>query len=138
MIARSFGIGGGGGLRGDVRDERRAGFGDDDAAAREEVRREFWPKFRRFAAELPFAEELLAAYFCAFDRDTPRRVQVILISALAYFVLPFDFIPDMLPVIGFTDDAAVLATAVRMVTAHIGPEHRDAARRVLTRARAAW
>lgn len=112
----------------------------DDAAAfsREQsrVRREFWPKFRRFAARLPFAEDLVAAYFCAFDRNTPRRVQVALIGALAYFVLPFDFIPDMLPLIGFTDDAAVLATAIRLVSAHIGPQHRDAARRVVARAAA--
>jgi uncharacterized membrane protein YkvA (DUF1232 family) len=112
----------------------------DDAAAfsREQsrVRREFWPKFRRFAARVPFAEDLVAAYFCAFDRNTPRRVQVALIGALAYFVLPFDFIPDMLPLIGFTDDAAVLATAIRLVSAHIGPQHREAARSVVARAAA--
>src|SRR5260221_7116406 len=110
---------------------------DDASVAREEarVRREFWPKFRRFAARLPFAEDLVTAYFCAFDRDTPRRVQVALIGALAYFVLPFDFVPDMLPFIGFTDDAAVLATAIRVVAAHITPEHRDAARRLLAQAR---
>src|SRR6266446_5570070 len=111
---------------------------DDASVAREEaqVRREFWPKFRRFAARLPFAEDLVTAYFCAFDRDTPRRVQVALIGALAYFVLPFDFIPDMLPLVGFTDDAAVLATAIRLVAVHITPPHRDAARRVLARAAA--
>jgi uncharacterized membrane protein YkvA (DUF1232 family) len=111
---------------------------DDAALAREKsrLRREFWPKFRRFAARLPFAEDLVAAYFCAFDRNTPRRVQVALIGALAYFVLPFDFIPDMLPLIGFTDDAAVLATVIRLVAVHIGPQHREAARRVLARAAA--
>ncbi len=108
---------------------------DATALAREKikVRREFWPKFKRFAARLPFAEDLVAAYFCAFDRDTPRRVQVALIGALAYFVLPFDFIPDMMPLIGFTDDAAVLATAIRLVAVHITPLHREAARRVLAR-----
>ena len=107
---------------------------EDDFAVRREtsrVRREFWPKFRRFAANLPFAEDLVTAYFCAFDRDTPRQVRVALIGALAYFVLPFDFIPDMLPFIGFTDDAAVLATAIRLVCVHIRPQHREAARRVL-------
>jgi uncharacterized membrane protein YkvA (DUF1232 family) len=108
-------------------------LGDNEKAAHEEarVRREFWSKFRRFAARLPFAEDLVAAYFCAFDRNTPRKVQVALIGALAYFVLPFDFIPDMLPLIGFADDAAVLATAMRLVSAHIGPQHREAARRVI-------
>jgi uncharacterized membrane protein YkvA (DUF1232 family) len=118
--------------------EMHGSAGSDEAeAARDEarVRRGFWPKLRRVAARLPFAEELLAAYFCAFDRQTPRRVQAVLLGALAYFVLPFDFVPDMLPLIGFTDDAAVLATAIKIVTAHITPEHRDAARRVLAQAR---
>jgi uncharacterized membrane protein YkvA (DUF1232 family) len=111
--------------------------GSDEAkAARDEarVRRDFWPKLRRTAARLPFAEDLVAAYYCAFDRRTPRRVQMILLGALAYFVLPFDFVPDMLPILGFTDDAAVLATALRVVAAHITPEHRDAARRLLAQA----
>src|SRR5882724_7094667 len=129
MFRRTFGMGFG--SRGV--DDVGVNFGDDTTAAREagRVRREFWPKFRRFAARLPFAEDLVAAYFCAFDRNTPRRVQVALIGALAYFVLPFDFIPDMLPLIGFTDDAAVLATAIRLVAVHITPQHRDAARRAL-------
>ena len=39
----------------------------------------------------------------------------------------------MLPVLGFTDDAAVLATAIRMVSSHITPEHRDAARKAMAR-----
>ena len=107
------------------------------ARVRSYVRRGFWTKLRRVASALPFAEDLLAAYYCAFDRDTPRPVQAALIGALAYFVLPFDVIPDMLPVLGFTDDAAVLATAIRLVAVHIRPEHREAARRILARAAAA-
>lgn len=99
------------------------------------LRRAFWAKMKRFAARLPFAEDLLAAYYCAFDRQTPRHVQVSLLGALAYFVLPFDFVPDLLPVLGFTDDAAVLATAIRMVASHIRPEHRDAAKAALARLR---
>ena len=42
-------------------------------------------------------------------------------------------IPDMIPVLGFTDDAAVLATALRMVATHIRPEHRAAARQAIER-----
>ena len=108
---------------------------DVPTLAREQayVRRGFWSKLRRFAATLPFAEDLLAAYYCAFDRDTPRHVQAALIGALAYFVLPFDIIPDMMPVLGFTDDAAVLATAVKLVSSHMRPEHRDAARQAIAR-----
>jgi len=97
------------------------------------VRKNFWIKLKRVAVKLPFAEDLLAAYYCAFDRETPRHVQAALLGAIAYFVLPFDFVPDMLPVLGFTDDAAVLATAIRMVSSHIRPEHREAAHAALTR-----
>jgi uncharacterized membrane protein YkvA (DUF1232 family) len=103
------------------------------AEDRERVRRRFKAKFKRFAAKLPFAEDLLAAYYCAFDRQTPRHVQLSLLAALAYFVLPFDFMPDLLPVLGFTDDAAVLVTALRLVAANIRPDHREAARLALTR-----
>jgi uncharacterized membrane protein YkvA (DUF1232 family) len=115
--------------------EHTMGFGPADRLAkdRESVRKRFWVKFKRVAASLPFAEDLLAAYYCAFDKQTPRHVQATLLGALAYFILPFDFIPDMMPVLGFTDDAAVLATAIRLVASHITPEHRDAARAALKR-----
>lgn len=99
------------------------------------VRRDFWAKMKQVAAKLPFAEDLFAAYYCAFDRQTPRHVQAALLGALAYFILPFDFIPDVMPVLGFTDDAAVLATAIRLVSSHILPDHRNAARDALARLR---
>lgn len=107
---------------------------DADAQARQDeatVRAGFWPKVRQVAAKLPFAEDLIAGYYCAFDRDTPRHVQIALMGALAYFVLPADMIPDLLPMVGFTEDAAILATVVKLVTAHISPAHRAAARGVL-------
>ena len=115
--------------------EHSVGFEPADRLAqdRESVRRRFWIKLKRVLAKLPFAEDLLAAYYCAFDKQTPRHVQIALLGALAYFILPFDFIPDMLPVLGFTDDAAILATAIRMVSSHIMPEHREAARAALAR-----
>src|SRR5437588_13062857 len=104
-----------------------------DRVARDEdtVRRSFWRKLRRFASQLPFAEDLLAAYYCAFDRDTPIQVKAALLGALAYFILPFDVIPDMMPLLGFADDAAVLSTALRLVASHLQPEHREAAQRAL-------
>ena len=115
--------------------EHSMGFepAEELAKDRESVRRRFWIKLKQVVARLPFAEDLLAAYYCAFDRQTPRHVQVALLGAIAYFILPFDVVPDMLPVLGFTDDAAVLATAIRMVAGYITPEHRDAARATLKR-----
>ena len=115
--------------------EHSVGFEPAERLAQdsESVRRRFWIKFKQVVAKLPFAEELLAAYYCAFDKQTPRHVQASLLGALAYFILPFDFMPDMLPILGFTDDAAILATAIRIVATHITPEHREAARAALKR-----
>jgi uncharacterized membrane protein YkvA (DUF1232 family) len=114
-------------------------FAADGRGTRDEerVRRGFWAKAGRVAARLPFAEDMLAAYYCAFDQATPLQVKAALFGALAYFVLPFDFVPDMLPFLGFADDAAVLLTTLRMVSGHLRPEHRAAAREALERIREA-
>jgi uncharacterized membrane protein YkvA (DUF1232 family) len=95
------------------------------------VKAGFWRKMKAVAARIPFAEDALAAYYCALDRQTPLAVRAALWGALAYFIMPFDVIPDYLPLIGYTDDAAVLATAIRMVASHMLPEHREAACRAL-------
>lgn len=100
---------------------------------RKAIERGFWQKLRRHARRLPFADELLAGYYCAIDPATPLRARAILYGAIAYFVLPFDIVPDWILGLGFTDDAAVLATALRMVAGHITQEHRDAARAALKR-----
>ena len=100
--------------------------GDDRA-----LRRSFWRKLRRVAAQIPFAEDLLAAYYCAFDRATPLQVKGALLGAIAYFILPIDAIPDFLPALGYTDDAAVLLAAIKLVAGHITPVHHDAARESL-------
>lgn len=100
-------------------------------ANEQRVRAKFWPKIKSVAASIPFAEDAAAAYYCAFDRKTPLPVRATLWGALAYFILPFDVVPDYLPLIGFTDDAAVLATAIKMIASHMQPEHREAAKRAL-------
>jgi uncharacterized membrane protein YkvA (DUF1232 family) len=113
-----------------------AQFGAEHTASGDnDLRSGFWRKLRGLAADLPFAEDLLAAHYCAFDRQTPLQVKAVLVGAIAYFVLPTDLIPDYIPVIGYTDDAAVLAAAIKLVASHMTPVHREAARRALGRLR---
>jgi uncharacterized membrane protein YkvA (DUF1232 family) len=95
------------------------------------VRRDFWAKLKRFARQVPSLEDLVAAYYCARDRTTPMRVRGGLLAALAYFILPLDFIPDMTPAIGFTDDSVVLVSVICCVSSHITFVHRAAAARAL-------
>lgn len=111
--------------------------GSGDHAGNEKiVRRDFWPKMKRFAAGLPFAEDAVAAHYCAFDRDTPRSVRFTLLGALAYFVMPADIVPDILPMIGYVDDAGVLSAAIMAVSSHMTDAHRIAARAALGRLKA--
>lgn len=96
-----------------------------------QVEKGFWEKLRRYARRVPFVEEVLAVYYCATDPTTPLQVKAVLFGALAYFVLPFDFLPDIMPLLGFTDDAAVLFAAIRTVAPHITEKHRARARQAL-------
>jgi uncharacterized membrane protein YkvA (DUF1232 family) len=99
------------------------------------LQHEFWRKLKCEAASLPFLEDTLTAHYCAFDRHTPLYVKAVLLGAIAYFVVPNNLIPKSLPLIGYADDAAIITAAIRVVTSHIKPEHRQAARRALERMR---
>lgn len=105
-------------IRKSLRDEARFGS-------------EFLARLKRVAKRIPFAEDLLAAWICARDPATPRRVRLTLLAALGYFVLPVDALPDIMPILGFTDDAAVIAAALAAVAGSITPEHREKARQAM-------
>lgn len=104
---------------------------EDENPRAERVRTKFWATFRKAVRYIPFAEDLVAAYYCALDPATPHRVRGILLGALAYFILPIDAVPDIVAGIGFTDDVTVLVAAIAMVQAHITPAHRERARQAL-------
>jgi len=95
------------------------------------VSKGFWPKLRRTASRIPFAGQLVSVYYAARDPATPTAAKGIMLGALAYFVLPFDAIPDVLAGIGFTDDAAVITAVIATLGANIRKHHRDAARAAL-------
>lgn len=99
------------------------------------VRSGFWPKLAKVFAKVPFAEDAVAAFYCATDTHTPMRVKAILFAALGYFVLPVDTIPDFILGVGFTDDLTVLVTALALIRTHMKPEHYDRAHRTVRRLR---
>jgi uncharacterized membrane protein YkvA (DUF1232 family) len=99
-----------------------------------DVRRDFWTTLKRLAGQVPFVEDLVAAYYCALDPATPMRVRGILLAALAYFIVRWRYRPLTwlwrFPGLGFTDDAAVLS-ALFGLSSHITPVHQAAAARAL-------
>jgi len=99
------------------------------------VARGFWPKIRKVAARVPFAADALAAWYAVQDPETPAAAKGMMLAALAYFVLPTDFIPDFIAGLGYTDDAAVFATLLGLVGRNLKPRHRAAARAAVERLR---
>ena len=73
----------------------------------------------------------MAAYYCALDPATPMRVRGMLLAAIAYFILPFDIVPDMIAGLGFADDITLLTAVTGLVASNITPVHRAAAARAL-------
>lgn len=86
----------------------------------------FWSKVRSSAARMGRVGlgHALAMFQALKDADTPARAKAIIVGALGYFVMPLDLIPDLTPIIGFSDDLAVVASAYLAVALHIKPEHR--------------
>lgn len=88
----------------------------------------FFDKLRRVLGRIPFAADLLAMYFAMRGPRTPTRVKALIAGAIAYFILPFDAIPDLAPIVGYLDDAGVIAGTLGVVEAYVLAEHRERAR----------
>ena len=85
----------------------------------------FWAKLTH-AVKAAGAETLrlaLKLYFAAADADTPAWAKTTIYSALGYFICTIDAIPDLTPVLGFSDDLGALTLALATVASHIKPEH---------------
>jgi uncharacterized membrane protein YkvA (DUF1232 family) len=80
-----------------------------------------WEKLRRFGrrAGRIVVERALRLYYAALDPRTPRWAKRTIYAALAYFVVPFDLIPDFIPGVGFTDDAGTLLFTLLVVSAYV-------------------
>src|SRR5882724_2163012 len=89
------------------------------------VRAEFWTRFWALAKHLPFAEDVLAAFYCATDPQTPLRVKAMLFAALVYVLWPANVVPRVAIALGLFDEAAVLLVTLRSFGHAIKPEHRE-------------
>jgi uncharacterized membrane protein YkvA (DUF1232 family) len=93
----------------------------------------FWDKVKRFAkiAGVAVLEPALKMYYAAIDPDTPAWAKGTMFAALGYFISPIDAIPDITPLIGFSDDLGVLCAALATTAAHIKAEHVEKAKATL-------
>lgn len=85
----------------------------------------FWDKVKNYAKSAGEAalEPALKMYYAATDVDTPTWAKTIIYGALGYFISPLDVVPDITPLVGYTDDVGVLCAAVAATASHIKAEH---------------
>ncbi|MGJ8572914.1 MAG: YkvA family protein [Hoeflea sp.] len=117
------------GLDGEILEPEHLSGEKTKGADESSVRAGFWRTFAKAAQQIPFAEDVVAAYYCALDPNTPGKAKAVLLGALAYFIMPMDAVPDFLALVGFSDDIAVLTLAIATVRSNLTEAHRIAARK---------
>tara|TARA_R110001592_G_scaffold171117_3_gene409190 strand:- start:37887 stop:38249 length:363 start_codon:yes stop_codon:yes gene_type:complete len=82
---------------------------------------DFWIKLKLSAkaAGCDLVEKSLWLFYAARNQKTPPWAKAVVYSTLAYFILPTDAIPDFIPISGYTDDMAAIATAVSTIANYI-------------------
>ncbi len=95
--------------------------------------RRFWQKLGPRAQSVGRAtlEKALYLYYAVQSPNTPKWAKRVIYGALGYFIFPLDAIPDLAPLIGYTDDISVMAAALATVAFYITPEVKDQAHRKL-------
>ena len=93
----------------------------------------FWQKLKAMAgkAGIKVVYVALLLYYMLVDQAVDLKSKVTIVAALGYFIFPFDILPDLIPVIGFTDDLSVLMFALSVVKGKINETHRLKARNMM-------
>jgi len=89
-----------------------------------------WDKIRKNTAKIgvKVIYQALLLFYVAQSPNCPTKIKAGIIGALGYLISPLDLIPDMLPGIGFADDAIAIATAVALAQIYITDEIRAQAK----------
>ena len=84
----------------------------------------FWDKVQNYAAKagVTLIYKALQLYYVAQSPDCPMKVKAGIYSALGYFILPLDIIPDFTPVVGYSDDLAAIGMAFVLAQAYLTPD----------------
>lgn len=81
----------------------------------ERVDKELWPKAKRIASKVPGVTDVVALAFYMNSARAPLQHKLSIAATLAYFVMPFDIIPDFLGAFGYSDDLAVVAGLIAFI-----------------------
>lgn len=72
-------------------------------------------------------------WFVLQKPDVPARTKAVIMGALGYLIAPLDFLPDLLPVLGYTDDIVAITFALIKVQGYIDEEVERKSKKLLTK-----
>jgi uncharacterized membrane protein YkvA (DUF1232 family) len=92
-----------------------------------------WTKLGKYARQIGLKSVyiILLLFFAYRRKDTPGWAKRIVLGVLGYLIMPLDAIPDLSPIIGYTDDLGVLSFGLVTIAAYINDEVREKARNQL-------
>lgn len=79
----------------------------------------------RMGRNVIYIRKAVTLFYCFRDPETPKFVKAVIAGALGYLILPIDLLPDVVPALGWIDDAAVMALAMKVASRYIKPVHRE-------------
>ena len=99
-------------------------------AATDIPEKSFWGKIKISTSSAGYEaiHNALILYYTARAKETPLWCKTIIVGALGYFISLIDAIPDLTPILGYTDDISVMIAAIAALATHITPEIRDKAK----------
>jgi len=93
----------------------------------------FWRIIKRFAKKtgLSACYSALLMYYAYKREETPYFARHIILGSMGYLISPIDAIPDLTPVLGYTDDIGILSFGLVSIAAYINNDIRITARKKL-------
>jgi uncharacterized membrane protein YkvA (DUF1232 family) len=95
------------------------------------VKLKFEKKAKKLIGKIKFLRDAVELYYCAIDPKTEKWVKILAFSALAYFIIPFDAVPDFTPFVGYVDDAGIILAAIKKLSDKVTDDHRAKAKALL-------
>ena len=88
---------------------------------------DFWQKVGGMPRDAGRAvvEKAVTLYVILTASETPLWARALVVGALGYFICPIDAIPDVIPVVGYADDVAVMALVLTQLDRFVTPAMRD-------------
>ena len=94
---------------------------------------DFWDKIKGVlkSAGLVLIYKALQLYYVMKKPECPMHIKAAIVAALGYFILPIDLIPDVIPVVGYSDDLAAVVAALAMAQIYVDEDVEKKARNAI-------